>query len=171
MKGLIAIAVTPVLIFFGLGKFFETRIESVVLISPVASITTTPEITPTPTASPTAILTEKPKPKLTKKPVPTPTSEPRELVNRLIEKYSIEYGLDPNIFRHLVVCESGVNSSAKNGPYVGLFQYDLQTWEKIRREMGLSIGGDLRYSAEESIRTTAYALTKGRQKLWPNCIP
>lgn len=143
------------------------------LVSPIVSITPTMIITPTATpaaqvATPTATPV-KSKPKLTPKPTPTP--EPMENVNKLVEKYSIEYGLDPNVVRHLGLCESGFRSNATNGKYVGLFQYDSQTWSKIRAEMGLTTDPNLRYSAEEMIRTTSFALSKGKSKLWPNCVP
>lgn len=137
------------------------------LISPVVSVT--PTIVVTPTASPTATPTIK---KLvTPKPKPTPTAEPKESVSRLVDKYSGEYGLDVNVVRYLVLCESGLRSNATNGKYVGLFQYDERTWKTIRSEMKLDTNAELRYSAEEAIKTTTYALSKGKKKLWPNCLP
>ncbi len=150
------------------------------LISPVVSVTPTIVITPTasvsaivptpePTATPTATPTKKRQ--VTPKPKPTPTAEPKEIVSKLVDKYSSEYGLDVNVVRYLVLCESGLRSNATNGKYVGLFQYDERTWKTIRSEMKLSTDAELRYSAEEAIRTTAYALSKGKKKLWPNCIP
>lgn len=144
------------------------------LISPVVSVSPTiTVVTPTPTSTPTATPTATPtiKRRVTPKPKPTPTAETKESVSRLVDKYSIEYGLDVNVVRYLVLCESGLRSNATNGKYVGLFQYDERTWKTIRSEMKLDTDPNLRYSAEESIKTTTYALSKGKRNLWPNCIP
>ena len=153
----------------------QELVSPVVNIAPTPSIevaaeipTVTPELTPT--ATPTAVVAPK-KVKPTAIPKPTPTAEPTENVNKLVDKYSAEYGLDVNVVRHLGLCESGFRSNATNGRYAGLFQYDTQTWKKIREEMKLDSNPDLRYSAEEAIRTTTYALAKGKQRLWPNCVP
>ncbi len=156
-----------------MSSFFgKTDGKRITLVSPVAIVTPTIEITltppATPSATPTKLLTPKPK-KIV--PSPTPTPETGEIVNKLIDKYSAEYGLDPNVMRHMVLCESGARSNAKNGIYVGLFQYDERTWTRIRSEMGLPTDIKLRYSAEEMIKTTCYAISKGRSKLWPNCVP
>ena len=140
-----------------------------IAVTPTASVSSMTLLTPTPTASPTATPTIK---KLvTPKPKPSPTAEPKENVSKLVDKYSSEYGLDVNVVRYLVLCESGLRSNATNGKYVGLFQYDERTWKTIRSEMKLDTNAELRYSAEEAIKTTAYALSKGKKKLWPNCIP
>lgn len=163
---------------FGLTRVEEKRqlISPIVLVSPTIA-TITPTITTvlatisaeiavaTPTAAPVAKKVVTPKPK------PTPTEEPKEIVNRLVDKYSSEYGLDANVVRHLGLCESGFRSNATNGKYVGLFQYDERTWKTIRAEMKLDTDVNLRYSAEEAIKTTTYALSKGKRKLWPNCVP
>jgi len=158
----------------GATEVVKNKIEKVQLVSPIVSIT--PTIIATPSATPAAELaspsaTSTPKPRIKVTPKPTPTIEPPEKVNKLVDKYSIEYGLDPNVVRHLGLCESGFRSNATNGKYVGLFQYDTQTWSRIRTEMGLSTDPDLRYSAEEMIKTTSYALAKGKTKLWPHCVP
>lgn len=145
-------------------------ISPVVTITPTATLTSLPTVEPTPTASPTAKVAPK-RVVVTATPKPTPTTEPKENVNKLVDKYSAEYGLDVNVVRHLGICESGFRSNATNGKYVGLFQYDAQTWKTIRAEMNLDTDPNLRYSAEEAIRTTTYALSKGKRKLWPNCVP
>ncbi len=156
--------------FFDNNNSAGSLVSPIVSVSPTIQIVTTPE--PTPTASPAATPTAKPTvKKIVVTPKPTPTAEPTENVNKLIDKYSIQYGLDPNVFRHLAVCESNLRSNAVNGRYVGIFQYDSETWRKIRVEMGAVADSELRYSAEEAVKTTAFALSKGKSKLWPNCIP
>lgn len=104
------------------------------------------------------------------KPSPSPSPMSHQEVNELISKYASQYGLDPNVMRHMALCESGFKSNAKNGPYIGLFQFDVITWKNIRRELNLNTDPALRYSAEESIKTAFYALSKGKTKLWPNCV-
>jgi hypothetical protein len=37
--------------------------------------------------------------------------------------------------------------------------------------MELDPNPDLRYNAEESIKTAAYLISIGKTYLWPNCIP
>ncbi len=159
---------------------FSTAEQKQPLISPVVSVTPTIVITPTASVSmmiATPILTASPtatpivKRLVTPKPKPTPTAEPKEIVSKLVDKYSSEYGLDVNVVRYLVLCESGLRSNATNGKYAGLFQYDERTWKTIRSEMKQDTDVELRYSAEEAVRTTTYALSKGKKKLWPNCVP
>jgi len=129
----------------------------------------TPSVAPTlsPSPSPASTPTLKPTPK----PSPTPSPMAHQEVNELISKYASQYGLDPNVMRHMALCESGFKSNAKNGPYIGLFQFDVITWKNIRRELNLNTDPALRYSSEESIKTAFYALSKGKTKLWPNCVP
>ncbi len=156
-----SVVLVGVISVFGVSKAERKQelVSPVVVISPTVSMAT-----PTATAVP-----KKPKPSPT--PKPTPPAEPKEKVNKLVDKYSAQYGLDVNIVRHLALCESGFRSNAKNGKYIGLFQYDALTWKTIREEMKLDANPELRYSAEEAVKTTAYALSKGKTKLWPNCVP
>jgi len=121
-----------------------------------------------PTASPSATLT--PTPTKVPKP-PRPTSAPSMEVNALIERFSAQYSVDPNVMRHLAICESGFNSSAINGAYVGLFQFGTVTWKNLRKEIGEDTNINLRFSAEESAQTAAYALALGERGIWPNCAP
>jgi len=89
----------------------------------------------------------------------------------LLEGFAGQYDVDPDVLRHIAICESGFNPLAKNGPYIGLFQFGAATWSSNRKLIGEDPNPDLRYSAEESIQTAAYMIaTKGRQ-FWPNCSP
>lgn len=143
----------------------------------ILSSTSTPipvlSFSPTPTARPV----KTPVPKPTKSPVPTqspsPTPSPisSEEIMKLLEGFAGQYAVDPNVLRHIAICESGFNPSAVNGSYVGLYQFGPITWASNRILIGEDPDPDLRYSAEESIQTAAYMLaTKGRQ-FWPNCKP
>jgi hypothetical protein len=121
--------------------------------------------TPVPTATPSATLTPTP----TK--VPRPSPAPSQEVNGTIDRFSAQYGVDPNVMRHLAICESGFNSSAVQGAYVGLYQFGAITWKNLRTEIGEDADPALRFSAEESVQTAAYALSVGKQGIWPNCQP
>jgi len=144
----------------------ESSPEAVEVIA--ESFIATPSVSPT--ASPTATLAIKETPK------PTPTSKPQpdftsEQIYGFTEKYGILYAVDPNVLRHVALCESGFNPRAKNFIYSGLFQYDSNTWRKYRGEIGQDPDPDLRYHAEEAVETTAFALSHGASRLWPNCYP
>jgi len=109
-------------------------------------------------------------------PKPTPTVKPQpvftpEQVYEFYEKFGILYAIDPDVLRHVAECESGFNPSAKNKIYGGLYQFDSATWINYRTKMGLDTDPDLRYHAEEAIKTASFALSKGAARLWPNCFP
>jgi hypothetical protein len=135
----------------------------------------TPTVIPFPTPTITPIPTKIPKPTATptRKPTPTPTPKPTpvtsEKINGFIDKYSSQYSVDPNKLRHIALCESGFNSSAVNGQYVGLFQFNSTTWINLRWEIQKDPNPNLRFSAEESVQTAAYALARGRSGIWPHC--
>ncbi len=150
------------LVFSPTTEYIETELStasSELQISPIASPTSTPTLTPN--ATPSTQL----------KFSPTPTNTPTEEINAHIDRFGNQYGVDPNVIRHIAICESGLKSNATNGPYVGLFQYAPTTWSNIRKEMNENPDIDLRYSAKDSIQTAAYSLSIGKGKIWPNCMP
>ena len=132
--------------------------------SPTDTPTPSPTTT-TPTSSPTVA------PTTTPKPIPTVAPASSQEVNAFIERFSVQYGVDPNVIRHLAICESGFRSNTIQGIYAGLFQFDPITWKNIRLEIGKDTNPDLRYSAEESVQTATYAYSKGKKGIWPNCFP
>jgi len=124
----------------------------------------TPEPTVEPTLVPTGIIT----------PVPTVNPQPNftsEQINGFIERFASQYGVDPNVLRHVAVCESGFNQSSINGPYAGLYQFSKNSWNNNRLLMGENADPDLRFNAEESVQTAAYIISIGKQSMWPNCFP
>jgi hypothetical protein len=141
-------------------------------LTPTHTPTPQPTFTPTPTNIPT-------QPTITSSPTviftPTPTFVPQAVVSTvtdiesLFTKYSDDYHVDKELLKRIARCESGFNSNAHNGNYVGMFQFGEQTWISWRGRMGLDGNPDLRLSAEESIRTAAYMVSQGRQGSWPNC--
>lgn len=107
---------------------------------------------------------------------PAPTFIPRpnvssQEINGFIERFAAQYGVDPNILRHIAVCESGFNPNAINRSYAGLYQFSASSWRKYRAEMGENTDSQLRLSAEEAVQTSAFILSTKRSYIWPNCTP
>ncbi len=150
---------------------FAPKQETKVLSEVITPTPFTPTLEETPTETPTATFTPSPEVPTPKPKIPRPTPASGQEVNGMIDRFSAQYGVDPNVLRHLAICESGFNSSAVQGAYVGLFQFGPVTWKNLREEIGEDINPNLRYSAEESVQTAAYALSLGKQKIWPNCQP
>ena len=145
-------------------------LETKVLVS-VDDEEVTPEPTDSPTPTPTDTPTPSPTPVPTDTPAPTPTPHriaPAE-IDALIVRYASEYGTDANLIRIIADCESHFNPQAVNGPYGGMFQYTATSWASKRNEMVLDPNPDLRFNAEESIRTTAYAISRYGTGMWPAC--
>jgi soluble lytic murein transglycosylase-like protein len=137
--------------------------EKVLAVATVLTPSPTPEITASPSPSPL--------PTITPTPIPTPSPLPPGEINVLIDRFSSQYSVDPNVMRHIAICESGFNPNAKKLSYVGLFQFGPATWQNIRKEIGEDTNINLRYSVEESVQTAAYSLSKGKRGIWPNCAP
>jgi hypothetical protein len=171
------------IIILGLeGIYFLGPKEKSRVLSENVEMTIAPTVTPIPTDSPTptpmasaSLTTIAPKltpvPTKTPTPVPVPAAATSAEINGFIDRFSSQYSVDPNVLRHMALCESGFNSSAVNGNYVGLYQFAPTTWKNIRKEMGEDENKDLRFSAEESVQTAAYAFSKGKTGIWPNCNP
>jgi hypothetical protein len=125
-------------------------------------------ITPKPTLTESPIFKTK-----AFEPILSPTITPVVIVvtnlEALFTKYCSEYGVDRELMKKIARCESGFNSRADTGIYGGMFQFLTSTWVSTRRSIGLDPDPELRFNAEESIKTAAYMLSKGRQNDWPVC--
>lgn len=182
-----AVAIIPIAIFF---LSHRQRTQVLGLISPAADPLPSISVSASPSASVTATTSDKVssisakqrilatasaavKQKVKVTPLPTPTFSPAssQEINGFIDRFGSQYAVDQNVLRHIAICESGFNSSAINYIYVGLFQFDSTTWKNIRIEMGEDPAVNLRFSAKDSVQTAAYALSKGKGGLWPNCYP
>ena len=138
--------------------------------TPSPSPSPTPLPTPTPSLTPTPTLTPTPKPSPTPTLILPPPILPQE-IHAFIERFAGQYGVDPNLLRHIATCESGFNPLAINGPYVGLYQFGPASWISNRLALGEDTSLNLRLSAEESTQTAAYIVSIGKGSLWPNCFP
>jgi hypothetical protein len=132
--------------------------------TPVPTATPTPTLTPTPTATP------RPEPTSTPTPTPTPSASSQQ-INEFIDRFSSQYGVDPNKVRYTAICESGFKPSAVNGSYAGLFQFDPHTWQTYRSRMGKDADITLRVNAREAVETAAYVYSINATGIWPHCIP
>lgn len=137
------------------------------------SSSSSPTLEPTPDPTPLATPTLQAMQSATAKagtPPPQPTFTSAE-INGFIERFASQYGIDPNVLRHIAVCESGFNPMASNLGYAGLYQFGPTTWRNYRLALGEDPNVDLRFNAEEAVQTAAYAISLGKFHLWPNCKP
>lgn len=178
----LSLVIGSVLFLIYLLVFYHNQsqelVSPLVEIPPMEYLSLTPNQEITPTTSPNLVLEEtkiitpshtikKVTPTIT----PIPTAVDSEVIYKMIDKYAQMGGIDPNVVRYMAICESGFRSNAINGIYVGLFQFAPQSWKNLRIEMGKDSDINLRFSPEESIQTVVYALSKGKEKMWPNCLP
>lgn len=126
----------------------------------VEAIAADPEPTPEPTPAPT------PKPAPT--PSPTPTTSPGTTYTRSQVIEGIRRGWDGDDDEAIDVarCESGLNPRATNGPFLGLWQFRIETW----RSYGGT--GDPRDHSPEDQTRVAWKLHQNRGWApWPSCAP
>lgn len=89
-------------------------------------------------------------------------------IDGMIEFYASKYKVDADEMRCTIKNESGFRKQAKNGTSTasGLGQYIIGTWKSWRTKMGENADPDLRFDAEESIKTMAWAFSRGYQPHW-----
>lgn len=142
--------------------------------TPLPTFTPTPTSTPTPTPTPTNTPTPTATPLPTATPTPTvyiPPAAPAE-IDEFFKRYAAEFAVDENQLRKIAVCESGYNATSHNTTYdyAGMFQFSRDTWIGTRTQMSADPNPDLRFSAEESIKTAAFKISRGGQNAWRNCL-
>lgn len=126
------------------------------------------------------------KPNNSSTPSPAPTERPVQVaaasierqsssapsdIHMLIQKYAALYGANPDIMTIIARCESGFRPEAlsPSGAYAGLYQFVASTWVSNRKAMGLDPNPDLRYNAEEAIKTAAFKMGRDGYGAWPVC--
>jgi hypothetical protein len=165
------IGAIPLVIYYFLTTPKTSILGKNIVTTSTPSASSTPSLSPSPTITASPTPTSSPTPTKTLKPIVTPSPTPPSEVNALIDRFSAQYAVDANVLRHIAICESGFTPNAVNGNYVGLFQFGPTTWKNLRKEIGEAIDINLRFSAEESAQTAAYALSQGKRGIWPNCAP
>lgn len=164
--------------------YSQTNTESNSSLGLTPTSTPSPSVKPSATPSPEVLAaiddlsTPKPTVRPTKSPTPIPTPEPTPKPHLIapvhlepfFTKYSEVYNADKQLLIRIAKCESGFNATSKApAGYSGMFQFGERSWTSVRSEMALDTNPELRFNAEESIRTAAYMVSKGRQNAWPNC--
>jgi len=147
-------------------EILSSQTESILTSTTSPTPTPSPSPTPDPTTTPTPTPTPKP---ATPTPVPLPAVSSQE-INGFIDQFATQYNVDPNLLRHIAICESGFNPLSKNGPYAGLYQFGPTTWQNYRVKLGEDINTNLRLNAQEAVQTAAYVLSINQAYIWPNCV-
>jgi hypothetical protein len=134
---------------------------------PAISETPTPTSKPIATPIPTVILEES-------QPIRTASFEIKSEhltseVYTFIEKYAGEYGVDKKMMYQIAKCESGLRSDAVNGSFGGVYQFLASTWVSNRNAMGLDPNPELRFHAEEAVKTAAFKMSQDGFSAWPTC--
>lgn len=119
------------------------------------SLVRIPTLMPAPTATPIPTL--------------TPVIILSKDLDELFTKYSNEYSIDKELLKRIANCESSLNLDAGTGSYAGLFQFAEPIWIQTRTLMRQNPDINLRFNAEESIRTAAFMVSQGHLGIWPNC--
>jgi len=99
----------------------------------------------------------------------TPPSVPASNYDQLFQQYAEQYGISSQMLKDIAHCESGFNENAINGVYGGMFQFVSSTWRSNRLAMGLDPDPNLRFNAEEAIKTAAFKMSRDGYGAWPAC--
>lgn len=129
-------------------------------------------ISPSPSIKASPVTTNSPKPTITPTPSPTATPDvwsPPEM-EPLFAQYAGQYNVDKNALERIANCESHFNPTAKNGDYLGMFQFATSSWQTNRNSMGVDPNPTLRTNIEESIKTAAFLMSRQGTKPWPSCV-
>jgi hypothetical protein len=140
--------------------------SSVLLTIPTDRPTHSPR--PQPTGTPASEPTRHPTRLPTPAPTPAPVADPGQM-DRWFDQYSGQYAVDRELLKRIAVCESRLNQGAVNGPYGGLYQFTESSWRSTRNAMSADTSPDLRFHAEEAIRTAAFKISVSGTGAWPSC--
>lgn len=81
------------------------------------------------------------------------------------DKYTQQYGVDPTVFKKVMMCESGNNPTAvgDGGLAINVMQFHKQTFDTY----SLILGEDLNYNSyKDQIKLAAYMFSIGQQHQW-----
>lgn len=119
------------------------------------------------------VISETPVPTATPKPTLTPTVTPKPLIfsdlDQLMERHARNNSISFELLKKIARCESGFNSNARNGDYAGLYQFSTGSWQTARKLMNENPDPNLRFNAEEAVKTAAFKIASGGIGIWPNC--
>lgn len=81
------------------------------------------------------------------------------------DKYAKQYGVDPLVFKKVMLCESGGRQNVKGdgGRANGVFQFHLGTFLSYEKQLGI----DLDYASyQDQIHLAAYMFSIGEARHW-----
>lgn len=99
---------------------------------------------------------------------PTPTPSPSEL-EVMFSAYASYYKVDRSLLRFICFCESRFNPKATNGKHAGLYQFNPTTWSATRKRMNHDPNPELRFNAEEAVKTAAFKIAREGSGAWVVC--
>lgn len=176
---LMAVAAGPFFMLAASAMTGKTDLQKGVVLGVRLVPTPTPTPSQTPTPTPTATPTPTPSPKPTPTPLPTatptvsPTPTPLPPTSADLEswfsRYGQEFSVDRERLKKIAFCESKFNAAARSKLYGGLFQFSESTWVTARSAMGADPNPELRFNAEEAIKTAAFKIAREGSRAWPNC--
>lgn len=94
--------------------------------------------------------------------------EPVNPHRAIVERYATKYSVNPDFIDCILFRESSYRTDATNGSSTasGMGQFLLGTWKWMRGLMHDDPNPALRFDAEESIETLAWAVSKGYANHW-----
>lgn len=125
--------------------------------SPVSAAT--PDPTP-PSANAVRKAAPRPAPRRAPRPRRAPTSD---RVDHALAVAAATYGVPEAKLRRVATCESTLNPKARNGRYVGLFQFGLPLWRAT------PYGRFPRTDPYAAALAAAWAFKRGMARHWPVC--
>lgn len=100
---------------------------------------------------------------------PVPIAQPIVTLSPIeyADKYTIQYGVDSNIFKKVMYCESKNNPNPPGyndgGKAYGVMQFHKQTFDTYSKKLGEELDY---YSAQDQIKLAAYMFSINQQKHW-----
>lgn len=102
--------------------------------------------------------------------VSTPVYAESTSIETMIREAALKYGIDPDYFLRIAICESGLNPNAENRSYYengypsGVFQHLSGYWPTRAAQYGWA--GASVFNAQANIEVTAQMFRDGASGLW-----
>lgn len=93
----------------------------------------------------------------------------RENLDLMFAEHADFYHVNKRTLEYIAYCESRYRPQVTNGKHAGMYQFNPTTWIATRNRMGLDPNPDLRFDANEAIRTAAFKISNGGIGAWAVC--
>lgn len=93
----------------------------------------------------------------------------RDQLEIMFSAYAQIYKIDKHLLQSIAFCESRYNPAAVNGRHAGMYQFNPTTWQATRKRMGYDPDINLRFDAEEAVRTAAFKISNSGSGAWAVC--